>query len=155
AALPACPDRSQADFDFVVVGAGVGGGPVASRLAENGFSVLVVDAGHNVVNVNTTIPFYYGRAVEDPQLELNYTYNEYSPGAKFPRNDAWYPRARGVGGSTVHNALVNNVADTRRGFEHLADMFKDPTWSYDNMRNYFKLIEHNLYLNESNPDHGF
>jgi hypothetical protein len=94
----------------------------------------VVDAGHNVVNVNTTIPLYFGRAVDgawlspktscwvdmavDPQIELNYTYNEYSPGAKFPRNDAWsapsltsvddstitpirYPRARALGGSTV------------------------------------------------------
>lgn len=67
--------------------------------------VLVVDAGHDVVNVNTTIPFYFGRAVEgwfiymwqvpclrlvsDPQTELNHTYDEFSPGAKFPRNDAW------------------------------------------------------------------
>lgn len=83
AKLPVCPDRSQAEFDFVVVGAGVGGGPVAARLAERGFSgmnvsvgpiwmasltsvfsVLVVDAGHEVLTVNTTIPFYFGRAVE-------------------------------------------------------------------------------------------
>jgi hypothetical protein len=69
-------------------------------------AVLVVDAGHDVVNVNTTIPFYFFRAVSgeldflfteifsrsisaDPQLELNYTYAEYSPGAKFPRDDSW------------------------------------------------------------------
>lgn len=38
AALPACPDTSQAEFDYVVVGAGAGGGPLAARLAENGFS---------------------------------------------------------------------------------------------------------------------
>jgi hypothetical protein len=36
--LPACPPKSDAEFDFVVVGAGVGGGPVAARLAESGFS---------------------------------------------------------------------------------------------------------------------
>ncbi|KAJ7683685.1 hypothetical protein B0H17DRAFT_1204983 [Mycena rosella] len=155
ASLPTCPDRSHSDFDFVIVGSGVGGGPLAARLAENGFSVLVVDAGHDVVNINTTIPFYFGRAVEDPQLELNYTYAEFSPGAKFPRNDAWYPRARGLGGSAVHNGMVNNIADTERDFDNLAGMFNDPTWSYKNMRNYFKRIEHNLYLNESNLDHGF
>ncbi|KAJ6561810.1 hypothetical protein B0H19DRAFT_1142681 [Mycena capillaripes] len=155
ASLPSCPSKSQADFDFVVVGSGVGGGPVAARLAESGFSVLVVDAGHDVVNVNTTIPFYFGRAVEDPQLELNYTLDEFSPGAKFPRNDAWYPRARGLGGSTVHNAMVNNIAVTERDFDNLATMFDDQTWSYKNMRNYFKRIEHNLYLNKSDPDHGF
>ncbi|KAJ6577050.1 hypothetical protein DFH09DRAFT_1361354 [Mycena vulgaris] len=155
ASLPACEDTSQSEFDFVVVGAGVGGGPLAARLAENGFSVFLVDAGHDVVNVNTTIPFYFGRAVEDPQLELNYTYDEYSPGSKFPRNDAWYPRARGIGGSTIHNALINNIADTERDFDNLASMFNDSTWSYKNMRSYFKRIEHNLDFKESNPDHGF
>ncbi|KAJ7472714.1 hypothetical protein FB451DRAFT_1250474 [Mycena latifolia] len=155
ASLPACPDTSQAEFDFVVVGAGVGGGPIAARLVENGFSVLVVDAGHDVYNVNTTIPFYFGRAVDDPQLELNYTVDEYSEGAKFPRNESWYPRARGVGGSTVHNVMINNIANMENDFNNLASMFNDSTWSYDNMRNYFKLTEHNLYLNESNPDHGF
>ncbi|KAJ6544962.1 hypothetical protein DFH09DRAFT_1172349 [Mycena vulgaris] len=34
-------------------------------------------------------------------------------------------------------------------------MFSDPTWSYKNMRNYFKRIEHNLDFNETNLDHGF
>ncbi|KAJ6561800.1 hypothetical protein B0H19DRAFT_1233669 [Mycena capillaripes] len=153
ASLLACPSTSQADFDFVVVGSGVGGGPLAARLAESGFSVLVVDAGNDVVNVNTTIPLYFGRAVEDPQLELNYTLEEFSPGAKFPRNDV--SRARGLGGSTVHNAMINDVAATERDFDNLATMFNDSTWSYNNMRNYFKRIEDNLYLNNSDPDHGF
>lgn len=81
----------------------------------------MVDAGNNVIGVNTTIPLYFGRAVEegplsaggllmlglivDPAIELNYTYNEYSPGAQFPRNDGWYPRARALGGSTVLSIL--------------------------------------------------
>lgn len=40
-ALQVCPDLSQQApdvFDFVVVGAGAGGGPLAARLAEEGFS---------------------------------------------------------------------------------------------------------------------
>ncbi|KAF7348775.1 Oxygen-dependent choline dehydrogenase [Mycena venus] len=146
-------------YDFIVVGSGVGGGPLAARLAENGFSVVVVDSGHNVVNVNTTVPLYFGRAVDDPQIELNYTYHEYSPGAKFPRDDAWYPRARALGGSTVmnsvHNAMLNDIADTKQDFDHLAAIFNDSTWAYENMRKYFTRIEHNLYLSEPNPDHGF
>ncbi|KAF8176153.1 hypothetical protein K438DRAFT_1475643, partial [Mycena galopus ATCC 62051] len=55
-----------------------------------------------------------------------------------------YPRTRALGGSTVHNAMVNNIAPTQRNFDHLAMIFDDPTWSYTNMRNYFKRIEHNL-----------
>lgn len=38
ALLPRCPDTSSATYDYVVVGAGAGGGPVAARLAESGFS---------------------------------------------------------------------------------------------------------------------
>lgn len=36
--LPPCRDPTNADYDFVVVGAGAGGGPLAARLAESGFS---------------------------------------------------------------------------------------------------------------------
>ncbi|KAK6996526.1 choline dehydrogenase [Favolaschia claudopus] len=153
--LPTCSKKLKADYDYVVVGAGVGGGPVAARLAESGFSVLVVDAGHDVVNVNTTIPFYLGRAINDPQLELNYTYDEYSPGARFPRPDSWQVFSRGVGGSTVHNALINAVGLTKGDFNNLATMFNDSTWEFENMRKYFKQIERNLDFDHTNPDHGF
>ncbi len=49
--------------------------------------------------------------------------------------------------------MVNNIAATRNDFDNLASLFNDTTWSYTNMRNYFKRIEHNLYLNESDSDH--
>src|SRR5688500_4639929 len=32
-------------YDFVVVGSGAGGGPLASNLARGGFSVLLLEAG--------------------------------------------------------------------------------------------------------------
>ena len=37
-ALDACPSGVRADYDYVVVGSGAGGGPVAARLAEAGFT---------------------------------------------------------------------------------------------------------------------
>ncbi|EIM79619.1 uncharacterized protein STEHIDRAFT_38067, partial [Stereum hirsutum FP-91666 SS1] len=55
-----------------------------------------------------------------------------------------YPRARGVGGSTLHNALINFIANTKSDFDNLAAMFNAPTWSYESMRQYFTLIERNL-----------
>jgi hypothetical protein len=36
--LSACPDTSGALYDYVIIGSGAGGGPVAARLAESGFS---------------------------------------------------------------------------------------------------------------------
>jgi choline dehydrogenase-like flavoprotein len=43
--------------------------------------------------------------------------------------------------------MINNAA-TGHDFDNLATMFNDSTWSYANMRNYFKRIENNLYLEQ-------
>ncbi|KAJ3736683.1 hypothetical protein DFJ43DRAFT_1220846 [Lentinula guzmanii] len=144
--LPPC-EESDSTFDYVIIGAGAGGGPLA---------ILVVDAGHDVLNLNTTIPLYFIRAIEDLQTELNYTLDEYPPGFQFQKNDAWYPRARAVGGSTIHNAMINIIAETKTDYDNLAAAFNDSTWSRDNMQNYFKRIEHNLYTLGLDPvNHGY
>ncbi|KAL0580776.1 hypothetical protein V5O48_001241 [Marasmius crinis-equi] len=152
-ALPDCRESHDADYDYVVVGAGAGGGPVASRLAEHGYSVL--DAGHDAHNLNTTIPLYFLRALDDPQVDLNYTVNEYPPDFRFQRNDQWYPRARALGGSTIHNALVDVIANTRPDFDGIAETFDDPSWSREHMQKTFKRMERNLYLPHNNTEHGF
>jgi hypothetical protein len=41
ATLEECPNTENATYDYIVVGSGAGGGPVAARLAENGFSGTV------------------------------------------------------------------------------------------------------------------
>ncbi|KAK7047393.1 hypothetical protein VNI00_006624 [Paramarasmius palmivorus] len=156
AQLPQCSGTDDAEYDYVVVGAGAGGGPVAARLAENGYSVLVLDAGHDVHNLNSTIPLYFIRATEDPQLDLSYTLNEYPPDFPVKKDNQWYPRSRGLGGSTLHNAMVNVIAATRPDFDGLASMFNDPTWSRDSMQEIYKRIEHNLVLGLPLPlEHGF
>ena len=38
-------DKLDKEYDFIVVGSGAGGGPVAVRLAEAGYSVLILEAG--------------------------------------------------------------------------------------------------------------
>ncbi|KAK7035857.1 choline dehydrogenase [Favolaschia claudopus] len=156
-ALISCPDLADAPdvFDFVVVGSGAGGGPLASRLAENGFSVFLLDAGNDVNTFNTTLPAYFARATEDETTELAYNIKEFSdPDSRI----AWYPRARGLGGSTIHNALINIIAATTEDFNNVSTIFNDPSWSRSNMQEYFKKIEKNLYLLPTLltlADHGF
>ena len=55
AVLPACSSNTDATYDYVVVGAGAGGGPLASRLAEvKGLAILVIEAGTDEQN-NTLV----------------------------------------------------------------------------------------------------
>ncbi|KAJ7144377.1 hypothetical protein C8R44DRAFT_529378, partial [Mycena epipterygia] len=55
-----------------------------------------------------------------------------------------YPRARALDGSTVHNAMLNNIATTQQDFNNLASMLGDSSWSYTNMRKYFVKMEDDL-----------
>ncbi|KAK7042085.1 choline dehydrogenase [Favolaschia claudopus] len=189
--LPSCPSPStqvsvDSDiYDYIVVGAGAGGGPVAARLAENGFSgdkfyfysqlpahsihssiltlltppaVLLVETGEDESNnPNTTSLFTAFAAIDDPKIDLNYTIKEYPSNFSVQRNDEWYPRSAGIGGCTIHNAGENSIAGMRQQFDAISLTFNDPTWSRDNMQQYWALLERNLYLDPTvpDPDHGF
>ncbi|CAK5273933.1 unnamed protein product [Mycena citricolor] len=145
AALATCPDTSSAEYDYIVVGAGAGGGPLASRLALNGFKVLLMDAGHNVYNDNTTVPLYLARANEDPQMTLDYEVTHYPPTG--PGNvTKWYPRGSALGGSTAMNALIH-LRPHDWDLDTMATELKDPSWGSTKMRSYLtNKIENNLYI---------
>ena len=92
-------DQDEA-VDFVVVGTGAGGGTLACRLAEKGFSVVAFDAG----------AFY--RPLEDfasdetAQGKLYWTDERLTDGAD-PLKLGGNNSGKAVGGSTVHFAMVS------------------------------------------------
>ncbi|HLG87345.1 MAG TPA: GMC family oxidoreductase [Alphaproteobacteria bacterium] len=97
------PMRQYAEsdpVDFVIVGTGAGGGTLACRLAEAGFSVVALDAG----------PWW--RPLEDfasdetHQQKLYWTDERLCDGAN-PLVLGANNSARSVGGSTVHFAMVS------------------------------------------------
>ena len=57
--LPADAGRA---FDYVVVGSGAGGGPVAANLAEAGHRVLLLEAGLDPEDDDYRVPAFHGRA---------------------------------------------------------------------------------------------
>ncbi|KIO26706.1 GMC oxidoreductase [Tulasnella calospora MUT 4182] len=132
-------------YDFLVVGAGAGGGPLAARLASEGWSTLVIEAGKDHVNFNTTIPLYLIQATEDPEISLNYNVSHYPKGTKYGDVKTWYPRSQGLGGCTIHNALINLIPH-KWDFEQLQNMFNDETWGWENMAKYYSRVENNLWL---------
>jgi choline dehydrogenase-like flavoprotein len=92
--------RESEPVDFLIVGTGAGGGTLACRLAESGFSVVGLDAG----------PWF--RPLEDfasdeaEQVKLYWTDDRISTGAN-PVQLGSNNSGKAVGGSTVHFAMVS------------------------------------------------
>ena len=92
--------RDDEELDFVIVGTGAGGGTLACRLAEAGFSVVGLEAG----------PWF--RPLEDfasdeaEQTKLYWTDDRISTG-KNPLQLGSNNSGKAVGGSTVHFAMVS------------------------------------------------
>ena len=92
--------RKSELVDFLIVGTGAGGGTLACRLAEAGFSVVGLDAG----------PWF--RPLEDfasdeaEQSKLYWTDDRISTGAN-PLQLGSNNSGKAVGGSTVHFAMVS------------------------------------------------
>ena len=124
--------RDEEAVDFAIVGTGAGGGTLACKLAEAGFSVVALDAGP------------YWRPLEDfasdeDRADKLYWTDERIIGGDDPdRSSAATTAARRVGGSTVHFAMVSLRfrpewfkcaldAGLRRG---LADRSGDEMWHY-------------------------
>jgi len=92
--------RDDDEVDFAIVGTGAGGGTLACKLAEAGFSVVALDAG----------PYF--RPIEDfasdesEQTKLYWTDDRIVDGDNPPQLGS-NNSGKAVGGSTVHFAMVS------------------------------------------------
>jgi choline dehydrogenase len=88
------PDRErdrtvplEASYDYVVVGAGAGGGPLAARLAEAGHRVLLLEAGQDVFDSGSdvarlaySVPAFHPFASEQEEISWAYYVEHYAEG---------------------------------------------------------------------------
>src|SRR5438270_10789086 len=107
-------------YDYVVVGSGAGGGPVACNLAKAGFKVCILEAGSAPSTRTYSVPVFHGLSTEDPAMAWNFYVNHYGDQAQAARDSKLvkgrgilYPRAGTLGGCTAHNAMITLYPDNR------------------------------------------
>ncbi|KAF2123137.1 hypothetical protein BDV96DRAFT_510871 [Lophiotrema nucula] len=167
-------------YEYVVVGSGAGGGPLAARLALAGHKTLLIEAGDDQgTKYNYTVPSFSARASEDEAMAWNFFAHHYadderqaldfkttydtpdsgeytglSPPEGSTLKGTLYPRTGTLGGCTAHNALIA-IYPHRSDFEYIASLTGDASWSPDNMRKYFVKLEKNGYLLPGIAGHGY
>jgi choline dehydrogenase-like flavoprotein len=92
-------DLSHEEVDFCIVGAGAGGGVAGAKLAEAGFSVVILDAGPHWNPIKDFV------SDEMASRKLFWT-DERITGGDNPVELGSNNSGQGVGGSTVHYSMV-------------------------------------------------
>ncbi|KNG94077.1 GMC family oxidoreductase [Pseudaestuariivita atlantica] len=125
------------EFDFVVVGAGSAGCPVARRLSDAGrYSVCLIEAGPRDTNPWIHIPVGYFRTMNNPRSDWRY-YTQPDPGIN-GRAIPW-PRGRVMGGSSSINGLLY-VRGQPQDYDHWRQL-GNTGWAWDDVLPYFKRAE--------------
>lgn len=164
--------EAEADvYDYIIVGSGAGGGPLAARLAEAGRRVLLLEAGadhsteppESPAREVTQVPALHGVSTEHDALSWRYFVRHYDkppepdpkwhdpgPGGDPAEAGIFYPRAAGLGGCTIHNAMIT-IVGPESDWDDLADLVADRSWGGAAMRQYFRRLERNGYLPKPRP----
>ena len=155
----------SATYEYIVIGSGAGGGPLAANLAKAGHRVLLLEAGGDEEPLSYQVPVFHPYASEDPALGWNFFVRHYASDqqqkldSKFsgPNGGILYPRAGTLGGCTAHNAMIT-IYPHNSDWDYIADLFNDASWKSENMRRYFERLERCEYVDPPTSDdsrHGF
>jgi choline dehydrogenase-like flavoprotein len=154
----------EQEFEYIVVGSGPGGGTLAARLAENGFRVLLLEAGgdplkeeggnpnpytgNNTLPEDYQVPAFHAQASENSGMKWDFYVRHYSDTAMQQKDPKYvaaedgilYPRNAGLGGCSAHNAMIT-VYPHNADWDEIATLTGDKSWRADAMRKYFMLLE--------------
>ncbi len=131
-------DTSAADY--IVIGAGSSGATVASRLAEQGASVILLEAGRKDNTKLVSVPGMITTVHTVPQLKHQVTWSQYSVPQKHAA-ERLIPMTRGkvLGGSSSVNGMLF-VRGNKANFDSWAAEGCEG-WSYEDVLPAYKRLE--------------
>jgi choline dehydrogenase len=149
-------DIATREWEYIVIGSGAGGGPLAANLARQGHSVLLLEAGAETGGkTEYNVPVLHPTATETPDLAMHYFVDHYSSKARQGQDTkdtpegVLYPRGGALGGSTAINAMIT-VAPQNSDWNHIAQLTGDASWQAGNMTKYFDRV--NRWLSVERQD---
>jgi choline dehydrogenase-like flavoprotein len=147
------PELEGADeYDYIVVGSGAGGGPLAANLVRAGYQVLLLEAGGDAESDTYRVPAFHLKASEDPEMSWDFFVRHYEsedrqrldPKYTAEKGGVLYPRAGVLGGCTAHNAMIS-VYPHDDDWNQIAETTGDASWRADRMRALFQRLENCRY----------
>ncbi|MFV0254140.1 MAG: GMC family oxidoreductase [Beutenbergiaceae bacterium] len=137
-------------YDYVVVGAGAAGSPVASRLTEDpGTSVLLLEAGGRDLNPLIHLPMGFTKLTTP---DVNWGFSTV-PQPHLNNRRMHYPQGRVLGGSTSINAMIY-IRGAASDYETWKSLGNEG-WGYQDVLPFFRTLEtHDRYSNEFHGGDG-
>ncbi len=126
--------KPDAEYDYIVIGAGSAGCVVASRLAEEpGARILLLEAGGNDKKLGIKMPSAFYMPLHDQRINWGY-YSEPEPGLN--NRKIHCPRGKVLGGSSSINGMVY-IRGNREDFDGW-ERLGASGWNYQAVLPYFK-----------------
>ncbi len=123
-------------FDYIIVGGGSAGCALAARLSDDpNVNVLMLEAGKDKNDLRVDLPVLMSALYESSAFNWNFWSQ---PEQHVNKQPIYCPRGKGVGGSSLINAMLYV-----RGPAYDYDSWQQDGWRYSDVLPYFKRAEDN------------
>ncbi|KAB8288832.1 hypothetical protein EYC80_010735 [Monilinia laxa] len=145
---------SMAQFnpDYIIIGGGISGSVVASRLHERdqSLSILLIEAGPDASNHPNVPGAMTAQLLLHSELDWDY---KTTPQRHLNDRECYAGAGKALGGGSVINAC-GWIRGEKSDYDSWAEVVGDPKWNYQGFLPYFRKVEHYHVPSEEHGSEG-